>query len=55
LLVDTELSLAAIANRCGFEHPQYMAESFKKHFGITPGAYRASRRPKKPEKKGLET
>jgi LacI family transcriptional regulator len=42
LLADTDLSLAEIADRCGFEHPQYMAESFKKHFGITPGAYRTS-------------
>ena len=45
LLADTGLSLAAIADRCGFEHSQYMAEAFKKHFGLTPGAYRTSRRP----------
>jgi LacI family transcriptional regulator len=45
LLTDTALSLAEIAERCGFEHPQYMAESFKKHFGITPGAFRQARRP----------
>jgi len=44
LLADTDLSLAEIADRCGFEHPQYMAESFKKHFGITPGAYRTGGR-----------
>ena len=44
LLAETDLALAAIADRCGFEHPQYMAESFKKHFGITPGVYRQSRR-----------
>jgi LacI family transcriptional regulator len=44
LLTETELSLAAIANRCGFEHPQYMAEAFKKHFGITPGTYRTGGR-----------
>jgi LacI family transcriptional regulator len=44
LLADTDLSLAEIADRCGFEHPQYMAESFKKHFGITPGAFRQARR-----------
>ncbi|MFM8378861.1 MAG: substrate-binding domain-containing protein, partial [Planctomycetia bacterium] len=44
LLAETDLALAAIADRCGFEHPQYMAESFKKHFGITPGAFRQSRR-----------
>ena len=45
LLAVTDLSLASIATRCGFEHPQYMAEAFKKHFGITPGSYRTSRRP----------
>jgi LacI family transcriptional regulator len=44
LLVETKLSLAAIADRCGFEHPQYMAEAFKRLFGMTPGSYRASRR-----------
>ena len=44
LLDSTDLSLAAIARRCGFEHPQYMAEAFKKHFGMTPGSYRQSRR-----------
>lgn len=44
LLAETDLPLAAIADRCGFEHPQYMAEAFKKHFGMTPGSYRASRR-----------
>ena len=44
LLAETDLSLASIADRCGFEHPQYMAESFKKHFGVTPGGYRQSRR-----------
>jgi len=55
LLAETDLTLAVIADRCGFEHPQYMAEAFKKLFGITPGGYRESRRgkpesrPRKPE------
>lgn len=44
LLDSTDLALAAIAGRTGFEHPQYMAEAFKKHFGMTPGRYRESRR-----------
>jgi AraC-like DNA-binding protein len=26
------------------EHPQYMAEAFKKRFGLTPGAYRTQQR-----------
>jgi LacI family transcriptional regulator len=40
LLESTYLALAAIARRCGFEHPQYMAEAFKKHFDMTPGSCR---------------
>lgn len=44
LLTDTDLPLAAIASRCGFEHPQYMAEAFKKLHGVTPGRYRAGRK-----------
>lgn len=43
LLVETKLSLAEVADRCGFEHPQYMAEAFKKLFGMTPGTYRSGR------------
>ncbi|MDC0937093.1 helix-turn-helix domain-containing protein, partial [Pirellulales bacterium] len=41
LLAETDLSLAQIADRSGFRHPQYMAELFKKKCGVTPGTYRA--------------
>lgn len=41
LLADTELPLAAIAERSGFAYAQSMAESFKREFGLTPGEYRA--------------
>jgi LacI family transcriptional regulator len=44
LLVETDLSLAAIADRCGIEHPQYMSEAFKRLFGLTPGRFRAGHR-----------
>ena len=44
LLLETDLTLASIATRCGMEHPQYMAEAFKKQFGMTPGAYREKHR-----------
>lgn len=44
LLMETDLTLAAIADRCGMEHPQYMAEAFKKQFGMTPGAFRSHNR-----------
>jgi LacI family transcriptional regulator len=45
LLCDTDLSLAVIADRCGFKHPQYMSHIFKKKLGQTPGEYRAGVRP----------
>ena len=43
-LADTELTLDRIAWGAGFKHPQYMCETFKKHFGMTPGQYRAQSR-----------
>lgn len=43
LLTQTELTLDAIAARCGFTHPQYMAEAFRKRHGITPGEFRKRR------------
>jgi LacI family transcriptional regulator len=44
LLAQTDLTLDAIAARCGFTHPQYMAEAFRKRSGITPGDFRRSRK-----------
>lgn len=46
LLRDTDLNLSAIAQACGFRHPQYMSHIFKKKLGQTPGAYRAATRPR---------
>ena len=43
LLTQTDLTLDAIAVRCGFAHPQYMAEAFRNRTGITPGAFRKQR------------
>lgn len=40
LLAETDMSLAQIADRTGFKHPQYMAELFKNKSGKTPGTYR---------------
>lgn len=44
LLAHTELTLAAIAERTGFEHPQYMAEAFRKRYDMTPGDFRNRRK-----------
>lgn len=43
LLIETDLTLDAIAARCGFNHPQYMAEAFRKRSGMTPGEFRRKR------------
>jgi LacI family transcriptional regulator len=44
LLVETDLTLDTIAERAGFQHPQYMAEAFKKRQGLTPGEFRRRRK-----------
>ncbi|MDL2217739.1 AraC family transcriptional regulator [Christensenellaceae bacterium OttesenSCG-928-M15] len=40
LLHSTSLTLAEIANHCGFEDPGYFSRAFKKKMGLPPGAYR---------------
>jgi LacI family transcriptional regulator len=40
LLLQTDLTLDAIAAKCGFTHPQYMAGAFRKRTGMTPGTFR---------------
>ncbi len=40
LLSETDLSLAVIAERCGFNHPEYFNTIFRQKLGITPGHYR---------------
>jgi len=40
LLEETDLSLIQIAERTGFQHPEYLNVTFKKQTGITPGTYR---------------
>ncbi|MFK8112082.1 MAG: XylR family transcriptional regulator [Rubripirellula sp.] len=43
LLAETDLSLAEIAVRTGFEHDEYMSVFFRKATGTTPGKFRKSR------------
>lgn len=40
LLIETDLSLADVAKRTGFFHPETLHRIFKKEVGITPGEYR---------------
>ena len=45
LLTTTDLSLALIAERTGFDHVEYVSVSFKRVVGCTPSEYRAQHRP----------
>jgi LacI family transcriptional regulator len=42
LLSESDLPLAEVAQKAGFEHPEYMSRLFKKKMGITPGEFRRS-------------
>ena len=46
LLDSTQLELSQITEKCGFSDESYFIESFRKTFGITPGAYRRKRQRK---------
>jgi len=40
LLLNTDLKLAEVGSRAGFEHVEYMSVAFKRETGHTPGSYR---------------
>ena len=40
LLAETDLKLAAVAQKSGFQHAQRLCERFKAKYGMTPGEYR---------------
>ncbi len=40
LLADTDLSLPAIAERCGFHHAEYFSSIFRLKIGMPPGRFR---------------
>lgn len=44
LLSETDLSLAEIAKRTGFDHDEYMSVFFRKAQGVPPGQYRQTHR-----------
>jgi LacI family transcriptional regulator len=45
LLVETDLSVAEISDRCGFSEPQRMTEVFGRELGVAPGVFRQSHCP----------
>jgi LacI family transcriptional regulator len=44
LLAQTDLSLADVAERAGFHHPEYLSFAFKRETGETPGQFRRKAR-----------
>jgi LacI family transcriptional regulator len=46
LLEETDLSLAAIADRAGFKYVEYLSVVFKRQFHLPPSHYRAEHRTK---------
>lgn len=42
MLAETEIHISEIADRVGFEDPNYFVKVFKKHTGVTPSKYRSS-------------
>ena len=43
LLLESDLTVAQIAERCGFRDASYFSYYFRKSFGITPSKYRSSK------------
>lgn len=44
LLIDTDWTLAELAERLQFRHAEYMGVVFKRYNGVSPGAYRRANR-----------
>ncbi|MEI6239147.1 MAG: AraC family transcriptional regulator [Planctomycetia bacterium] len=43
-LIESDLTLADIATRCGFRHGEYMSVAFTRRYGIPPSQWRRRRR-----------
>ena len=48
LLVETDLSVEAIAQLAGFDHPEYLSVAFKREVGLRPRAYREQHQARHP-------
>lgn len=47
LLMDSDLPLALVAEKAGFDHPEHMSRLFKKKTGTTPGQFRTQSQPRR--------
>lgn len=43
LLIETDLSVAAIARQCGFNHAEVLSRAFRREMGLSPSGFRARR------------
>jgi len=53
LLVGTEMSLADVADTCGFQDQSWFTRVFKRHMGVSPGRFRESGGRRSPELKEI--
>jgi len=49
LLVDSDLSLADVADTCGFQDQSWFSRVFKRHMGVSPGRFREAGGRRAPE------
>ena len=47
LLINTNMTAAEVAFKCGFEDQYYFSKSFKKYYGLPPSQYRKGDKPQK--------
>lgn len=45
LLVETDLKVEAVAHNAGFSESRFLIHAFRKHHGLTPGAFRKKQQP----------
>lgn len=53
LLTETDLSIATIAERTGFRHPEYLSVAFKRETNSAPGEFRRLALSKKPPQRSI--
>jgi LacI family transcriptional regulator len=43
MLLETDLAITRVAERCGFNHPEVMIRCFRREVGVSPGQFRSRR------------